>query len=327
MEIDFVIIWVDGADENWRKKRAKYKSSENVDNREIRYRDWELLKYWFRGVEKFAPWVRKVYFVSDDQCPVWLNKDNDKIRVVSHKDFIPVQYLPTFNSHVIELNLHRIEGLAEHFVYFNDDMFLLRAVKKTDFFKHGVPVDDALLNPIIATEISGIGNIITNDVGVINANFSKRMTIKAAPWKWLNIKYGTKLLRTLFLLPWRHFVGFYNDHLPQPFLKSVFDEVWQKEPECMERTCNHKFRDCQRDVSQWLIRFWQLASNRFYPGNPHRGKDINIMAEDAQKIILRQKYKMICMNDAEEVCDFEQKKKQLMWAFEQILPDKSSFEQ
>lgn len=133
MEIDFVIIWVDGADENWRKKRAKYKSSENVDNREIRYRDWELLKYWFRGVEKFAPWVRKVYFISDDQCPVWLNKDNDKIRVVSHKDFIPVQYLPTFNSHVIELNLHRIEGLAEHFVYFNDDMFLLRAVKKRIF--------------------------------------------------------------------------------------------------------------------------------------------------------------------------------------------------
>lgn len=69
MGIDFIIIWGDGKDENWRKKKNAYKASEKGDDSDIRYRDWGLLKYWFRGVETFAPWVRKIYFVSDNQCP------------------------------------------------------------------------------------------------------------------------------------------------------------------------------------------------------------------------------------------------------------------
>lgn len=124
MDIDFVIPWVDGSDLEWRKSKNKYsgKIDEPVDITDARYRDWDILKYWFRGVEKYAPWVHKIYFVTCGQKPDWLNENHDKLVLVNHEDYIPHEYLPTFSSHTIELNFHRIKNLSEHFVYFNDDV-------------------------------------------------------------------------------------------------------------------------------------------------------------------------------------------------------------
>ena len=141
-QIDFVIPWVDDTDPVWRAKKAEYTGvKETEGNTCVRYRDWDTLKYWFRGVEKFAPWVRYVHFVTDNQKPEWLNIEHPKLRWVKHTDFIPQEYLPTFNSHTIEFNLHRIPDLAEHFVYFNDDVFLIRETKEEDFFVDGIPCD------------------------------------------------------------------------------------------------------------------------------------------------------------------------------------------
>lgn len=126
--IDFVLIWVDDKDPKWIAEKNKYKSNDiqiNVQSdSEVRYRDWDNLKYWFRAVEKYAPWVRKVHFVTCGQKPTWLNENNPKLRLVNHSDYIDEKYLPTFSSHVIELNLHKIPGLSERFVYFNDDTFI-----------------------------------------------------------------------------------------------------------------------------------------------------------------------------------------------------------
>ena len=131
--IDFVIPWVDGSDPAWQKERdakaAQLGSMERCDNRGERYRDWDNLKYWFRGVEKFAPWVHKIYFVTWGHLPEWLDVQHPKLVIVRHEDYIPKEYLPTFNSHTIEWNLHRIHGLSENFVYFNDDIFLLREME------------------------------------------------------------------------------------------------------------------------------------------------------------------------------------------------------
>lgn len=142
--IDFVITWVNGNDPEWRKEKSLYSgdaisNSFELDIREERYRDWDNLQYWFRGVEKFAPWVRKIHFVTWGHLPKWLNLDNPKLHIVNHKDYIPKTFLPTFNSHTIEWNFHRISGLSEHFVYFNDDMFLLQKVEPGEFFKGGKP--------------------------------------------------------------------------------------------------------------------------------------------------------------------------------------------
>lgn len=141
MDIDFVILWVDGNDPDWQAEKSRYQSEKEDDSNTVnRYRDWNLLPYWFRAVENFAPWVRKIHFVTWGHVPKFLQLENSKLHIVRHDEFIPEDYLPTFSSHAIEMNIHRIPGLAEHFVYFNDDMFLLRPFEKEDFFETIFPV-------------------------------------------------------------------------------------------------------------------------------------------------------------------------------------------
>ena len=107
--IDFVIIWVDGADPKWCEEESKYlPKSSFEDDKEVRYRDWDNLQYWFRAVEAYTPWVRTIHFVTWGHLPKWLKADHPKLHIVKHEDFIPEEYLPTFNSHTIELNLHRL---------------------------------------------------------------------------------------------------------------------------------------------------------------------------------------------------------------------------
>ena len=93
--IDFVITWVDGSDPAWQKKRSQFRPGEAEDAGTIRYRDWGLLRYWFRAVENFAPWVRRVYLVTDNQCPPWLNRAHPTLVLADHRDFIPEKYLLT----------------------------------------------------------------------------------------------------------------------------------------------------------------------------------------------------------------------------------------
>ena len=87
-KIDFVILWVDGADKKWLEEKKKYKPTIDVSDSIIRFRDWENLKYWFRGVEKYAPWVNKIYFVTYGHLPKFLKTDHEKLVIVNHKDFI-----------------------------------------------------------------------------------------------------------------------------------------------------------------------------------------------------------------------------------------------
>src|SRR5690625_416422 len=140
-KIDFVICWVNGNDENWLREKEKYMPYFKNDDSHIRYRDWDNLQYWFRGVEQFAPWVNKIHFVTWGHLPEWLNVEHPKLNIVRHEDYIPHKYLPTFSARPIEINLHRIKKLEEQFVFFNDDMFIIKPTKATDFFKHGKPRD------------------------------------------------------------------------------------------------------------------------------------------------------------------------------------------
>ncbi len=127
--IDFVMIWVDSNDMSWKKNFLCYKSKDSHLTQEeldenCRYRDWENLQYWFRSIEEYCPWVRKIHIVTCGHFPKFLVKDHPKLNLVTHDQIIDSEYLPTFSSNVIEINIHKIQGLTEHFVYFNDDMFI-----------------------------------------------------------------------------------------------------------------------------------------------------------------------------------------------------------
>lgn len=324
--IDFVIPWVDGADAQWQNEKKKYKATFNADASVVRYRDWGLLRYWFRGVEKFAPWVRKIHFITWGHMPDWLNTNHLKLNIVTHSDFIPAQYLPTFSANPIELNFHRIEDLSNQFVYFNDDMFLLQPTVPEDFFRTGKPCDAAIFSPVIVSAWDDIGSIVANDLCILNQHFTKGEVIGRHPWHFYNLRYSGALLRTLCLSPWRHWVGFQNHHVAQSFLKQTFQQVWEAEPQILHETCTHRFRDYKRDVNQWLMRYWQFASGNFMPVSPRRWKDLLVTrTEDTANAIKHQKYQRICINDA-DMDSFEQTRGAVIQAFEHILPTPSSFE-
>lgn len=334
-QIDFVIAWVDGADPEWLKEKAKYDSSSKKDetNCDSRYRDWDLLRYWFRAVEKYASWVGHIYFVTWGHIPNWLDVNNPKLRIIKHTDFIPKEYLPTFSSHVIELNLHRIQGLSERFVYFNDDMFLLRDVTPDVFFKNRKPRDIAALNVHCCQLDMPIQMIACKDTAVVNAHFNFKNSIRHNLTKWFQFKYGTALLRTVLLLPWPRFPGFYMPHCPQSYLKKTFHAVWNKEETILAETCSHRFR-CENDVNQWVMRCWQIAEGQFEPRGIGFSK--SFMFEANNKIgvanaiadeIAKPRHTSICINDAEmDKSTFELCRNMVVNAFQAKFPHRSSFE-
>ena len=327
-EIDFVVAWVDGNDPAWQEERSRY--TQNVERQKwndspVRYRDWGLLKYWFRGVEKFAPWVRYIYFVTWGHVPSWLNERNPKLKIIRHDEFIPREYLPTFSSHTIELNLHRIPGLSEQFVYFNDDMYLTKSVSPEVFFKNGIPCDTAVMLPITLIQ-NGIRAEI-NDLYVINRNLVKNDVIRSAPSKWFSLRYGRLLLRTFCMMPFRLFSGFYISHLPSSFLKSTFEEVWKLEYDELRQTCLHKFRALS-DINQWVMEYWQLAKNCFIPRSPKAGRyyEGKESFEEMCCAIETQRFYMICFNDSVDFANIDEYKPRVEHAFNTILSEKSSFE-
>ncbi|GAA3488959.1 stealth family protein [Streptomyces cremeus] len=135
--VDVVYTWVDGSDPAWLERRASVSGSsyhEEAANA-ARYADHEELRYSLRSLEMYAPWVRTIHLVTDDQVPAWLDTSQPGLKVISHREiFSDPSVLPTFNSHAIESQLHHIDGLAEHFLYFNDDVFLGAEASPTDFF-------------------------------------------------------------------------------------------------------------------------------------------------------------------------------------------------
>lgn len=132
--MDIVITYVDGNDPVWKQDYEKYT---NVPVMQKRFRDWGTLKYLLRGIEVNMPFIRNVYLVVShpSQVPQWV--DQTQLKIVLHSDIIPEEYLPTFNCNPIEMHLHRIEGLDEEYLYFNDDLYPLAPCRPEDFFRNG----------------------------------------------------------------------------------------------------------------------------------------------------------------------------------------------
>src|SRR5699024_8549677 len=301
----------------------------DTDTDPRRFRDWELLKYWFRGVEKFAPWVNQIYFITWGHLPDFLNTDHPKLNIIKHEDYLDEGYLPTFNSNAIELSMYKIKDLSEHFVYFNDDTFLIKDVEEKDFFEFGLPKDVAILNPIVPQKHDTISGVMLNNIGVINQNFSFRSSFKNNWTKWLNLKYKQLLPLNLLFQPWSNVVGLYQQHLPTSFLKSTMKEVWDIEYEVLHETSLRKLRDNKRDVNQWLFKEWCVMQGKFEPRSIDFGE--YIMIEDLKSIEKFKKAKnqsakkVVCINDHVEK-NLDEIIEEINKEFEDILGEKSTFE-
>ncbi|HHT21811.1 MAG TPA: hypothetical protein GXZ87_00645 [Bacteroidales bacterium] len=329
MQIDFVITWVDMDDPAWQKDFAKH--SGKIDNTvnevsEARFRDYGLLKYWFRGVEKFAPWVRYVHFVTCGQKPDWLDENHPKLRLVNHTDFIPKEYLPTFNSNVIEIYLHKIPDLAEHFVYFNDDVFLTNHVAPTRFFEDGLPKDIAAFRTNFGR--SQFGKNLKNNIRLINKHFNKREVFKRDYDKWFESSYGKKRRLTYLYKPYSKFVTLRTPHNTKSFLKSTFEDVWEKCEDELIEISSHRFRT-SNDLTPELFKTWQICQGNFVPYNTYLDAKMFPLVLKSQKAIRavrEQTYSIVCVNDNVHIRNYEQVMDDLRSSFNSILPEKSSFE-
>lgn len=330
--IDIVVTWVNGSDLEWQAEKNKYlKINEEtvVGNGICRYREWEFFKYWFRSIEKYAPWVNCVFFVTCGHVPKWLDVKSPKLRVVKHDEFIPKEYLPTFSSIPIEMNLHRIKGLSEHFIYFNDDIFLSRPSVPSDFFVDGKPV----LCPV-PVSLSLYKNelplhIMCSTYAVINSQNNFSESIKKYPQLWFARKNWRYYKQIGKIYQEGSISGMYFSHMAVPFKKSTFGNVWKKYKSILEITSTHKFRT-PMDIMHAIFSIEDILNGNYYPcGTNHYGKLIDMEDDFAiRKAFLDQELLMMCFNDSNSYTQetVDKINASISEILEKCFPDKSSFE-
>lgn len=325
--IDIVITWVDQTDPKWQAKFKKY--GLNQDDTELRYRDYGTLKYVFRSIEKYASWVNHVFLVTDNQIPKWLNVNNSKLTVTDHKEIIPMKYLPTFNSNVIDFHLKNIPNLSEHFVYFNDDTFLTDYTRKNDFFSpEGFIRDNLAYNVLIPSSHPGdnFDHIYINNLQVINNFFNKYQTQKKLFWKLFSLNNMQWNLLSFLFFPFPRYSRFFDPHIPLGYRRSTFIQVL-KQYKIIENMFENKVRK-DNDYSIWLIRYFELLNGNFNSryikfGHSYSLEDMANVARDIKK----NAHKVICVNDADvSEIDFNELIGMLSKVLEKKFPNKSCFE-
>ena len=334
-QIDFVVTWLDSLDPEWQKSYAEYSPNTKGDKSDARFRNLDSFRYWFRSIEKYTPWVRKIFLITNGKFPDWINKDNPKIVLVKHEDYMPKECLPTFNSCAIELHMHKIEGLSEHFVYFNDDIIINSHIDPDYFFRNGLPCDinkETCFNVPIYTPEDRFGTWISvlSNIGLINRHFNRWNTVRQSPKRWFGLHLGFRgLMMSCMLAKQRLFIGFTNYHLEQPFLKSIFNEVWENEPDYLNESCSRFRQDLT--ANPYIFRYWQIAKNLFYPMKK-KGRFFFLIHEDCLNDINNafnnNDIKTICLNDS-ALCsekDYLVINEGLAKLLEKKFPDKSTFE-
>ncbi len=325
--IDLIIPWVDSRDPEWTEIFKVYRNNALLTNR---YQSWDNLQYIFRGIEKCMPWVNKVFLVTWGHLPEWLDIGCKKIRVIRHDEYIPAEYLPTFNSNTIEMNYWRMPELSENFILFNDDLFPLRPISEEYYFKDGVPCEEAVETHFILKADKGLdlqmNYACVNNMVILNRHFDKREVIEKNREKWFSPVYGERLQQNINLEYWNNFESFVYPHEAMPMKKSVLKEIWEAEPEMLDVGSRNRFRSCS-DVTQRLITMWQICKGDFIPCK-YQGK-LYILDEsnvdEAAEAIRERKYPIISLNEAENA-DFSVLKEKINREFEKLFPEKSSFE-
>jgi len=221
LEVDVVYTWVDDADPVWqqrlKKTKTKYSNAQvgQYADDAARFANHDELKYSLESVRRFMPWVRKIYIVTDGQRPSWL-EDDLRIQIVDHQEIIDPEFLPTFNSHVIEACLHRIPGLSEHFIYFNDDVFAARDLPKNHFFCG---------NGLASLFLTQKSLRVMHDKGVTTPTLGA--SLQSA--RLLKTAYGSSVDTPLV-------------HTYIPLLKSTFVRVWERHEHEIHRFMHNRFR-------------------------------------------------------------------------------------
>ena len=292
--MDVVITYVNGNDPVWKQDYEKYT---NVPVMQKRFRDWGTLKYLLRGIENRMPFVRNVYLVVShpSQVPEWVDQKN--LKIVLHRDIIPEEFLPTFNCNPIEMHLHRIPGLDEEYLYFNDDMFPVGDCKPEDFFRNGRPV------------IGYYRHFIAGNMYKKICRNSDRLARKA-----LGLKPSLFFTRP--------------QHICSPMLKSQCEELYSMVEEQVRRTSASRTRT-ENDLNQYLFLDYMN-----YKGMVIREKisnkhfSVSVASPESLEAFLRKPDRnLVCINDVHlSESRYEALHDAILNAFESVFPIKSKYE-
>lgn len=332
--VDVVITWVDGDDPEWFELYRKYAPSmaKKKETSLQRFKSLDNLMYIFRGIENYMPWVRHIHLVTFGHYPAWLDLDSTKVRLVKHGEiFQSKESLPVFNSGTIEMNFDNIPGLAEKFIYFNDDMFVVGEVSKDFFFKNDLPCDFLKIVPLMHAQDFSHRLHEQMMLATSKETFSD-WGVREKLSKIFNFRYGLKslVLNALFL-KLKHYPLFEIHHHPQPYLKSNLVDVKETYHDKVEYTINNKFRT-KDTLSQYIFRFHALAKGEFYPQVPQGCYLINYSSfEELEGKLEQVKAKhanFVCFNDSHFLTeeDFSESKELMLDYFNNLLPHPSSFE-
>lgn len=242
--IDIVYTWVNDKDSCWKKKMENHKKDEityaTFATDEARFSNHDELYYSIISVLDNMPWVRQIFIVTDNQVPSWYAKNkNGRITIVDHKEIINGEYLPTFNSHVIEANIHKIKGLSEHFIYFNDDVFVGRPLLPSHFFGR---------NGISSLFIAHKSLSVMRSRGTLTPTLSASFNSK----KILD-KFGIDVDNPLV-------------HTYVPLHKSTFEYLWDNYDEKIKKFLFNKFRtDDDLNLATFLVPWTSYCLGKAYP--------------------------------------------------------------
>ncbi len=292
--MDIVITYVDGNDPVWRES---YSEHTHVPIMTKRFRDWGTLPYLFRGIERNLPFVENVFLVvaGESQVPDWVCRDT--VKVVCHSDFVPEEFLPTFNSNPLEMYLHRIKGLGERFLYFNDDMFPLLPCSETDFFR--------------------------GDKGVLR--FSPMFIVGGNMFRRICRNSDALARKAAGLPPSGRFLR--PQHICSPMQRSLCEELFRKTEDeiraSISRTRN------AGNLTQYLYLDYMFYKGRMID-EKISNKHISVAFARARSVsgfILNPSRKMVCINDVHlGGKHYEAMREAILGAFAARFPEKSRYE-
>ena len=310
--IDVVYTWVDSADESWQRERSRYGVDTplppSADNDE-RFLDRDELRFSLRSLWMYAPFVRKVYLVTSGHKPAWLDLDHDRIELVTHESIFPDPgALPTFNSHAIEACLHRIPGLAEHFLYLNDDFFFGREVTPADLFSRS---------------------------GLPRARFAPSQFVlegappdDAIPTDWAAYN-ATRLIERDFGMTFDR----KHQHVPYSLSSSLLREMEKRYPDEFEATRRARFRSpTDLAIPSMFASYFAVASGRAIewettPGDYVYADTGRADADERYSEIIRTRPKFFCLNSTlHGAIDLAGQAQAITRLLSQIYPHASPYE-
>lgn len=298
--IDAVYTWVNHADKKWQASWVSTFPNDKFDP--DRYTSNDELRYSLRSINKYAPWINRIFIVSNCSQPDWM-AEHPKIVWVKHEEIFPSKsMIPTFNSHAIEACLHRIPELSENFIYLNDDFVLNQPCLPLDFF-------DEIGRSVAYFEPYGMVDS--------KAGRDKSLDYLAAA----NNSKG--LLRTVFS---DYDARCLHRHVPYALKKTILQEIESKFPKAVESTRTAKRRSLSDvNMTSFFYHHYAFASGRAVKGE---SASLIVRPSNVEKILGKYsyKYKVLCFNDGDGSAANEQYKEHTSRFFSQRLTESAAWE-